>query len=238
MGVALVLFLSMLDQLISASDGCHVRYGRRSCHHDSVTGVVASCDGKGVEDTVPQNLPNDVVYLSLSNFKFRRLQFGNFSKFASIQCLSLKHSTELREIDPNTFSDLTQLKELKLEGTRLDVNQLGFLTRPAPGTAYRLIALSGTPSLQGAGNQLISDGSGQSPNPLESLLTLNFHGNHLTRFGNSALFGQLKSLEELDLSSNHLASLEWLHFADLTKLVHLSLRNNRFQTIPEQVIGL
>lgn len=88
------------------------------------------------------------------------------------------------------------------------------------------------------GNQLISDGSGQSPNPLESLLTLNFHGNHLTRFGNSALLGQLKSLEELDLSSNHLASLDWLHFADLTKLVHLSLRNNRFQTIPEQVIVL
>ena len=147
--VILAVLFFVLVQRMHAFEGCFVRYGRRSCNHESVNGVVASCDGRNVEELVPQNLPNDLVYLSLSNFRFRRLQSANFSKFTTVQCLTLVGSTELREVHPATFSDLTQLRELKLDGTRLNSSQLAFLSRQ--GTDYRLLALSNSPTLHDAG---------------------------------------------------------------------------------------
>lgn len=76
-GICLLVFVVHVAITV-AFEGCRITYGRRGCYHRVLKGVLVTCDGRGHETLVPQNIPLDTIYLSLVNFKFDTLKRSNF----------------------------------------------------------------------------------------------------------------------------------------------------------------
>ena len=209
-----------------AFDGCTVRFDRRSCHHRMLNGVLVTCDGQGTEYTVPQNLPQHTVYLSLSNFRLSHLTKQHFQKFSKVECLSIIDS-EVKEIDPDTFTDMGALMELSLQNTQLRSEGLAFVNDN--NFKAILLTVSGSPHLHRIHFR-------PSKN-LMHLKTLKLYNNGLVEVKRD-IFPELVNLEHLDLSHNKLQHLDWDWLKDLPQLKELDLDHNLLQTIPQSMYGL
>ena len=172
---------------------------------------------------MPRNIPLDTVYLSLVNFRFDALQRANFSRYTAVQCLTIVNSG-VKSIAPDTFSAMTTLHELILDGTQLNSSHLQFINYHNFKAELVTIAQSRRmKKLNIAGSKL-----------LRELKTLDIHSNGLTEI-NTTLFIELRSLETLDLSDNKISHINWLMMHELVKLNSLRLNDNLFQAIPEEM---
>jgi len=203
--------------------GCFVNFGRRGCTHRIVHGVAVMCDGQGIETALPQNLPHDTVYLSLSNFNLTRLTKSQLDRFSSVQCLTVADSRHLTTIDVEAFSGLEALVELTLDGTRLDDADLAFIAHPV-FSHVELLAVTRSPTLI----RVTDHGAARS---LHALKTLQLRDNSIEDIS-AGLFTELRRLERLDLTGNRLTSLNWTSLSAVTQLNALLLAGNRLQTVP------
>ena len=200
-----------------------IRFGRRGCFHRTLNGVLVTCDGKSLETEVPLNLPADAVYLSLVNYKLDTLQRANFTRFKSVECLTIVDSG-VRSIATNTFSLMENLHELVMENTSLHNGDLNFLSHPE--FKANLVTVARSSHLR---NVTVS----VTPN-LRQIKTLNLNHNNIDVI-DGRLFSELRNTEKLVVSHNRLKELDWDALKEMTKLNHLSLDHNQFQTIPESV---
>ncbi|KAK2182321.1 hypothetical protein NP493_360g03015 [Ridgeia piscesae] len=219
LGVCLLVLVTQVA-LSVAFEGCRISFGRRGCYHRVLQGVLVTCDGRGHETLVPQNIPLDTIYLSLVNFKFDTLKRTNFSRFIAVECLTIVDSG-VSALDADTFADLEKLREIVLHGTELTSRHLAFINHEtfradlvtiAKSKHMKKLTFNATPALR-------------------DLKTLDFSGNGLEEV-NASIFTELRNLETLDLSENQLRTLNWHRLQELTKLNKLMLKGNRFQTVP------
>ena len=204
-----------------AFEGCTVRFGRRGCEHVILEGVLVTCDGFARERDIPVNVPQDAVYLSLTNFKLDKLTKQDFEAFASVECLSISNSG-INKIDADAFSAMTGLKELSLDGANIDSSSLAFVNQESFNVqllkvtnARRISALNLAPTKN-----------------LNEVKTLSFAGNAISHL-NFEVFEQLKALESLDLSRNNLDKLDWRSLMAVETLNKLFLDNNRCVLLPK-----
>lgn len=221
-----VTLISELILIVTSFDGCTVRYGRRGCIHRMLNGVLVTCEGLGTETAVPQNLPVDTVYLSLSNFKLDTLKKEDFDKFKKVECLSVV-SSGINSIEQDTFSGMESLLELSLQETNIKSESLMFVTDE--NFKALLLTVSGSPHVHKI--------SFPATKNLLNLKTLNLNGNNIREFKRD-LFPELRNLERLDLSHNKLNHLDWQWFTHLSKLNQLYLHHNHFQSIPQLMYGV
>ncbi|KAK2148793.1 hypothetical protein LSH36_482g01058 [Paralvinella palmiformis] len=204
-------------------EGCMIRYGRRGCFHRILNGVLVTCDGRGKESEVPQNLPGDAVYLSLVNFRLDSLQKANFTRFKSVECLTIVDSG-VRTIATDTFSLMENLHELVMENTSLHNGHLNFMAHPQ--FKANLVAVARSRLLRRVNISV-------TPN-LREIKTLDLHNNSIESL-DGRLFAELRNTEKLVLSHNRLKELDWAPLKEMTKLNKLFLDHNRIQTVPEIV---
>ncbi|KAI0229142.1 hypothetical protein LSAT2_020408 [Lamellibrachia satsuma] len=218
-GICLLVFVVHVAITV-AFEGCRITYGRRGCYHRVLKGVLVTCDGRGHETLVPQNIPLDTIYLSLVNFKFDTLKRSNFSRFIAVECLTIVDSG-VNNLQSDTFADLEKLREIVLHGTDLTSRHLDFINHEtfradlvtiAKSKHMKKLSFNATPALR-------------------DLKTLDFSGNGLEEV-NASIFTELRNLETLDLSENQLRKLNWNRLQELTKLNKLLLKGNHFQTVP------
>lgn len=206
-------------------EGCVVRYGRRGCYNRILTGVLAICDGRGEEEKFPHNLPQDTVYMSLTNFRFGQLTKGDFAPFKTIECLTIKDS-RVTGIDYDTFAEMESLHELVLSGTMLNNGDLGFVGHPN----FKADVLAVTES------KTLTTININATTTLHQLKIVDFQGNRIEHISPSFLL-ELRNVEKLDFSSNRLSVLEWTHLHKMTELNKLFLASNRFQAIPQSMFS-
>lgn len=220
-----LLLLSVVVVEVASYKGCEVTLQRRQCDYRSVEGVVATCDGYGVEEKVPHNIPANVKFLVLKNFKFNKtLTKDDFSPFKEVECMTVTNSV-VRQLSRDVFENMPALRELILKGTQLTDADLMFMNHGQ----FQLESL--TISHSQYLDRLPDLSNWDKTKQLKSL-TLNY--NSLRHFPTN-IFTSLKSLEKLDLSYNSLENLDWAGFNNLPKLSILLLNNNHLQTIPEDV---
>ncbi|ELT97801.1 hypothetical protein CAPTEDRAFT_161548 [Capitella teleta] len=210
----------------TAFEGCTIRYGRRGCHHRTLTGVLVTCDGQGEEKDFPHNLPQDTVYMSLINFRLGRLTREDFLPFTTIECLTIENSG-VTGIDEDAFADMHDLHEIVLSQTQLHNGDLSFVGHP--GFKADVLAVTRSNALK-----LIDVNATKT---LHQIKTLDLKGNRIESISTS-LFPELRNIQELDLSANRLTSLQWEHLHEMPKLNKLFLESNRFQTIPESMFSV
>ena len=178
---------------------------------------------KGNEPSVPQNLPQDTVYMSLQNFNLGDLKRADFARFTTIECLTIVDSG-VKSLEYETFSDMESLHELVMERTSLNDSQLQFMNNP--NFRAQLVTVSESPKI---GALTFS-----ATKTLRHLKTLKFNGNGISDIS-PAIFPELRHVETLDLSRNKLSYLDWTLIGELSKLNNLYLDGNRFQTVPENM---
>lgn len=226
-----IVAVSIFHGCVLCYEGCSVSYGKRSCQHRMINGVVVICDGHGVETQVPRNLPQDTLHLSLVNFNFssRPLSNSDFARLTTVQCLSIIRSG-LVGIEKDALSQFQSLYELHLECTQInESSQLTFIAHDNDNFRPEFFRLSRSPYLTSIDDDDNSSGSGKS---LQSLKALRLDHNSLLRVS-AGFFAALKNLEILDLSHNRLVGLPWEMFVHLVGLNQLLLAGNQIQTIPD-----
>ncbi len=231
MGVSYLWLIAFLQLWICSSpitgyDGCMIRYGRRGCRHRILTGVLVTCDGRKRETVVPQNLPKDTVYLSMVNFRFERLQRENFTRFTTVECMTIMDSG-ITAIDRDAFAGMELLYELVLENTLLLDGRLEFMNHP--DSKATVVSVAHSPNLR--------EINVTATQTLRQLRTLDLRNNAIERI-NGNIFTELRNLENIDLSDNRLVHMDWLMLNEMTKLNQLYLSGNRFQTIPDSVFNV
>ena len=202
--------------LTHAYEGCVVQYGRKGCHHRVLEGVLVTCDGQNREKSIPTNVPQDTVYLSLINFRLGTLKSSDFSEnIQTVECLQITDSG-ITKIEHKAFQNMLELKELTLENTHITSESLKFINEMSFEPV--LLSITGSPYLHNLSFQ-------PTPN-LNYLKTLSFADNAI-RSIHPGIYEELKSVEKLDLSGNHLDHLDWTEFNKMEFLNMLYLDNNK-----------
>lgn len=165
--------------------------------------------------SVPPGLPNNIVELQLNYNAFQTLQDFSLSQYTSLNTISLACNM-LEKIQPNTFRDLKQLRNLNLANNSLYT-----------GYQETSLAFKKLPSLTAldlSENKLDEEIASTLLHNLTSLEYLNLSGNLLQRV-DEASFRDLRQLRELDLQRNFLFEID-AAFGNCPNLQRLNLAFN------------
>ncbi|XP_055600909.1 leucine-rich repeat-containing G-protein coupled receptor 5A-like [Uranotaenia lowii] len=178
--------------------------------------VVLNCRGIGLE-TVPVDLPAELVKLDISNNNISSLPNKSFDMLPNLEELILSNN-RIEQIDSEAFYGLTSLKKLTLQNCGLV---------RIPSDALRKIRTISSLQLD---NNLITGVENVTFRGFIHLKSLRLEGNLLQRVPTEALIG-LRSLEALNLGSNLLTYIKAGDFPLLENLHILLVKRNQISEI-------
>ncbi|XP_049278057.1 follicle-stimulating hormone receptor [Anopheles funestus] len=178
--------------------------------------VTLVCRAIGL-DTIPADLPTELVKLDLSSNNITNLPNKSFEMLPNLEELILSHN-KLDHINSEAFFGLSNLKKIALQSCGLG---------RVPMEALRRIRTVTTLYLD---NNLIADMENVTFRGFHFLKNLRLEGNLLQRVPTDALIG-LRSLEALNLGNNLLTIIRERDFPVLDNLYMLILRRNQISEI-------
>ncbi len=164
-----------------------------------------------------QSLGSDIVYLNLGFNKIRNIEPGTFSHLTNLRGLALC-ANELSTLQPGILSDLPNLSMLWLHDNQLTCLQAGVLSN-----LRNLIHVT----LDCNCIKTLEPGSFDG---LAALRNLTMSENQLTAVS-PELFKDLTSLSLLELSNNQLLGIEQKAFSTNKKLRIIDLHGNQIDTL-------
>ncbi|XP_065072705.1 leucine-rich repeat-containing G-protein coupled receptor 5 isoform X2 [Ochlerotatus camptorhynchus] len=178
--------------------------------------VALTCRSIGLE-TIPVNLPAELVKLDISSNNISSLPNKSFDMLPNLEELTLSHN-RIENIDSEAFFGLSSLKKLVLQNC-------GLVRIPAEAL-HQVRTIS---SLQLDSN-LIAGVENVTFRGFNYLKSLRLEGNLLQRIPTEALIG-LRSLEALNLGNNLLTTIREGDFPLLESLHILLVKRNQISEI-------
>ena len=188
---------------------------------------------------IPKDIPENVKYVEIQLNDIRNLKAGDFSRLSQCEVMNLDDNS-IRNIESGSFSGLDSLKNLSictnwilemeeemwqgmqnLHEITLCTSLFGKETQIHNGTFSSLPTLE----ILHLGHHGLRSLKAEMWNGLNSLTTLDIHGNRIAIIGTGS-FGHLTSLKKLFLVNNRLEEIEDGAFAGLSNLVELDLSEN------------
>ncbi|KAG8545274.1 hypothetical protein GDO81_021148 [Engystomops pustulosus] len=185
--------------------------------------MVAHCQNKSFHE-IPLGLPMNINALYMSKNDLRNLTKTPLTFYSLLEILDLS-SNKIRYIQPNTFEDMVNLKEINLSDNYLDK----FVSyRPPSGIGI----LPNIQKLDLSRNSLYTDMIGYFLENAPHLRYLSLSENSITSISPEMFLGT-PSLEVLDLHNNIIMDIEEGSFEDLFHLKNINLAMNSITCISQ-----
>lgn len=212
--------------------------------------TAVTCRNRSLTE-VPTNLPNNTVYLDLSQNQIKSIGVKQFINYTGLNLLNISLNN-LTEVKPGAFDGLQNLRSLSLRNNSIRYNssnfqpgifkplvnlerlniQQNFSRNDYTGEDYSLEALYDLPALQSLSlDGIPTKNLGPVFQNLTSLIALNF----TTRWGPSRcllrkltpnFFRPNTNISNITLSNCDIKMIEAKSFEQLTKLLYLDLSHN------------
>ncbi|KAM9319792.1 transforming growth factor beta activator LRRC32 [Gastrophryne carolinensis] len=183
---------------------------------------VASCQNKSFQQ-VPVELFMDIQSLNMSKNELKNITKNPLSYYSFLELLDLSNN-KISFIEPGTFTDMVNLKEINLSDNYLD----RFVYHKSPGIGL----LPNVQKLDLSRNSLYTDMMGYFLQNAPHLHYLSLSGNSITMIS-SETFAGTPNLIEIDLRNNIIMEIEEGSFDHLTNLRTINLIMNSITCISE-----
>lgn len=184
--------------------------------------MVAHCQNKSFQE-IPFGLPPNINVLYMSKNDLRNITKIPLTLYSFIEILDLS-SNKIHYIQPNSFEDMVNLKEINLSDNYLD-----------KFVSYSLLGIGLLPNVQKldlSRNSLYTDMIGYFLEEVPHLRYLSLAENSITMISPEMFLGT-PLLEELDLHNNIIMDIEEGSFEDLTHLKKMNLAMNSITCISQ-----
>ncbi|XP_033751818.1 leucine-rich repeat-containing G-protein coupled receptor 5-like [Pecten maximus] len=215
--MAVILYIMMACVIVSITAETTERTPEKLCECERKQIPSCNCRMKNLT-SVPQDLPVDIRELDLRMNNISTLPDYVFKRYQNLENLRLT-SNVLVEMSDNALFGLGRLRELYLDGNKLEIVPLAFHT------------LENLQLLHLDANHINQVPAGSFRN-FRRLKSLHIEANALTSFPVDA-FQYLSALEALDLSVNKIERLQNYAFSNMTNLIYLRIADNLLNEIED-----
>ncbi|XP_075706047.1 transforming growth factor beta activator LRRC32 [Rhinoderma darwinii] len=216
----MLLYLPLLLMMVNDGSSTYRAEGKPPC--EISINSIAYCQNKSFQE-IPLGLPANINALYMSKNDLRNLTKTPLSLYSFIEILDLSNN-KIHFIQPDTFEDMVNLKEISLSDNYLD----RIMSYKYPGIGL----LPNVEKLDLSKNSLYTDMIGYLLENAPLLRYLSLSENSITMIS-PEMFSGAPFLEELDLQNNIIMDIEEGSFEHLLYLKKLNLAMNSITCISQ-----